>query len=349
VNLFSIFTIGEFEMKRSLFVIVIVTLLIILMVGCNMPAQRTPSSGDQAQTYAAETVSARLTENAATAAAGDQTTDDQQDDNQPPDTPTDTVTPSPTITPTSTPQPPTPTATESIPCNQAGWVKDVTIPDGTKFSPGKTFTKTWRLKNTGSCDWTNDYDLVFDDGDKMDGADVVGLSIGTVEPGETVDISVNLKAPNTPGDYRGEWLLRSDDNEVFGLGKNDVPFYVEIEVVEEVSFEILSVSHYTCSGKKFVTFEIENTGTKNLESMNGGVENLDTPASGVLPPSNNPFTENATDCPLKGIDDIEPGDVYYMAIDMGSASAKFEFTLNLCTQENAGGDCFTVKKQYKLP
>ena len=82
----------------------------------------------------------------------------------------------------------------------------MTIPDGTKFAPGDTFTKTWRLKNTGSCDWNNDYDLVFDDGDKMDGADVVGLSIGTVEPGETVDISVDLKAPAAVGDYRGEWL-----------------------------------------------------------------------------------------------------------------------------------------------
>lgn len=337
-------------MKRSLFVIVIVSLSVALLVGCNLPSRSTRSTGAQASTYAAETVEARLTENAATAAAGDQTTGDQQDDSQQPDTPTDTVTPSPTITPTNTPQPPTPTATESIPCNQAGWVKDVTIPDGTKFAPGDTFTKTWRLKNTGSCDWNNDYDLVFDDGDKMDGADVVGLSIGTVEPGETVDISVDLKAPAAVGDYRGEWLLRSDDNEVFGLGKNDVPFYVEIEVVEEVSFEILSASNYVCSGDKYIALRVKNTGTENLESAGGSMKNLDTDVVvGIFASNDNPFTENDDDCPPMTIDDLEPGDIYYLTYNVASSSAKFEITVKLCTQENQAGDCQTKKATHKVP
>src|SRR5512143_3278895 len=39
-------------------------------------------------------------------------------------------------------------------CDWAQFVADVTVPDGTSYAPGTTFTKTWRLKNIGSCTWT---------------------------------------------------------------------------------------------------------------------------------------------------------------------------------------------------
>ncbi len=86
----------------------------------------------------------------------------------------------------------------------AKWVKDVTVPDGTEFAPGDTFTKTWRLKNVGTCTWNNDYDLVFDSGDKMGGSNVEDINIGNVAPGDEVDISVDLTAPGSVGTYRGK-------------------------------------------------------------------------------------------------------------------------------------------------
>ena len=47
-------------------------------------------------------------------------------------------------------------------CDQAAFIRDVTVPDGSPFAPGETFTKTWRLQNTGTCTWTtSNYTLVY--------------------------------------------------------------------------------------------------------------------------------------------------------------------------------------------
>ena len=118
------------------------------------------------------------------------------------DLPTDTPEPTQTDLPTETPTPsitPSPTPTE-IPCDRAAFVMDVTIPDGTDMEPGEAFTKTWRLENNGSCTWTTDYDLIFSDGDDM-GPNTVALT-GTVAPGETIDVSINLTAPSDPGNFK---------------------------------------------------------------------------------------------------------------------------------------------------
>lgn len=325
----------------------LVMFALVALAGCNLPSSQSGSDNAQsAQTLAAQTIEARLTENA----AGGSVQPTEGGGNPPADTqaPADTQTPSNTPEPSNTPQP-SPTNTSETPCNKAAWVKDVTVPDGTEFTPGALFTKTWRVKNVGTCTWNNDYDLVFDDGDQMSGDAVVDLSIGTVKPNETVDISVDLKAPTTPGDYRGDWLLRSDDSEVFGLGNNDVPIFVEIKVVDPVSFSIVNTNVYDCSGDNFVALQIKNTGTKVLESFHGSVKNLDTSATNNYANWDTPFTENKNDCPVMNIDDIEPGDLYYIANNMGSASAEFEFTVILCTQEGGGGDCHTEKIKVDVP
>lgn len=143
----------------------------------------------------------------------------------------------PTVTPlaaTSTPVPatntPLPTATKVTYCDWVTFVKDVTIPDGTKLAAGDTFTKTWRLQNRGTCTWTSDYLLVFSGGDQMGGTTAVRLP-GTVYPGQSVDISVTLTAPDKRGRYVGYWMLRNPYGQVFGYGdKADKAFYVDIRV-----------------------------------------------------------------------------------------------------------------------
>ncbi len=115
-------------------------------------------------------------------------------------------------------------------CDAAQFVADVTIPDGTVFAPGTTFTKTWRLKNVGTCTWTTSYSLVFDSGEQMGGAASVLLT-SQVKPGQSSDISVDLTAPNAAGTYRGNWKLADDKGTRFGLGANaDKPWWVEIKV-----------------------------------------------------------------------------------------------------------------------
>src|SRR5512147_2949619 len=81
-------------------------------------------------------------------------------------------------------------------CDQAQFVSDVTVPDGSSFAPGAAFTKTWRLKNIGTCTWTTSYTLVWAGGDQMGGPTSIVLS-AQVAPSQTVDLSVNLTAPST--------------------------------------------------------------------------------------------------------------------------------------------------------
>src|SRR5512134_512603 len=88
--------------------------------------------------------------------------------------------------------------------DRAQFVSDVTVPDGTRFDPGATFTKTWRLRNVGTCTWTTAYTMFFFDGTQMGSTTSVNLPSNTA-PGATVDVSVNMTAPNTTGRYRGFW------------------------------------------------------------------------------------------------------------------------------------------------
>lgn len=116
----------------------------------------------------------------------------------------------------------------SIPCNRARFVSDVSVPDNTNFTVGKSFTKAWKLQNTGSCAWTPGYSLVFDSGDQMSGPSSQPLTAATVAPGQSIDVSVNLVAPNAPGTYKGNWKLKDANGVVFALSTG--PFWVQIKV-----------------------------------------------------------------------------------------------------------------------
>ncbi len=144
--------------------------------------------------------------------------------------------PSTASTPTPSPSSaqnvsPLPTSSPQPPCNHITFIGDATIPDGTLMTPGNEFIKTWRLQNSGICSWTADYALIFDHGDKMSGASSVQFTNGTIEPGEALDISVRLTAPENAGTYQGHWKLRSNTGEIFGLGDDgETAFWVEIRV-----------------------------------------------------------------------------------------------------------------------
>jgi hypothetical protein len=191
---------------------------------------------------------------------------------EPPATPTPTATPTTTATLSPTPSPTiTPTPTKIIPCDQAAFVADVTIPDGTSFSPSFQFTKTWRLRNVGSCTWTNNYSLVFYSGEQMSGKSVSMPS--TVAPGQTVDIAVDLAAPALPGSYRGDWMVRSSSGALFGAGANGTtPIWVKINVVgsPDLTTMITADPNPDCSTSQTCTttiaFVITNAGSVGVTS-----------------------------------------------------------------------------------
>jgi hypothetical protein len=109
----------------------------------------------------------------------------------------------------------TPTPTGEIPCDRAGFEKDITVEDGTEMISGEKFTKTWQVRNKGSCTWTSGYQLVFDTGDAMDGPSAQSLTSVSVLPGDILDVSVELTAPDTPGTYRGVWQMRNPQGDIF--------------------------------------------------------------------------------------------------------------------------------------
>ncbi len=124
-----------------------------------------------------------------------------------------------------------PSAPQSVNlCHAAAFIKDVTIPDGSVLTSGTAFTKTWRLKNVGTCSWSTSYALVFVNGDGLNGPTSVNLS-KVVNPGDLVDLSVNLNTPTKSGHYRGFWKLRTNSGVLFGIGTQaDTAFWVDINV-----------------------------------------------------------------------------------------------------------------------
>ncbi|HEY9527003.1 MAG TPA: NBR1-Ig-like domain-containing protein [Anaerolineales bacterium] len=136
---------------------------------------------------------------------------------------------SPIVVSTYTAVPPLSPVPQSI-CDAASFVSDVTYPDGSNVPLGGSFTKIWRLKNTGTCTWTTSYALVFISGDRLNAPAAVALPTN-VGPGQTVDLAVNLAAPNQTNHYRGYWKLRNASNVLFGIGPAaDGNFYVDINV-----------------------------------------------------------------------------------------------------------------------
>lgn len=115
-------------------------------------------------------------------------------------------------------------------CDWAQFIADVTVPDGTSFSAGATFNKTWRLKNIGSCTWTTSYALVFDTGQQMGAPASINFP-SSVAPGQTVDLTLNMTAPSAPGHYIGYWKFKNASGVLFGIGTTaNKSWWVDINV-----------------------------------------------------------------------------------------------------------------------
>ena len=191
----------------------------LVLSSCNLPSSAPQTEEPNAIfTQAALTVQAQLNQTATPAPFNTPTL--------PPPQPTNTAISLPTLPPINTN---TPVSSPTAVCDQGQFIKDVSIPDGTNFSPGETFTKTWRIRNAGTCTWSG-YSLVFDSGDAMSGTSPI--SIGTVGPGQEVDLSVNLTAPATNGSYRGYWRIRTPAGVLIPMinGHQGKSFFVDIKV-----------------------------------------------------------------------------------------------------------------------
>jgi len=127
----------------------------------------------------------------------------------------------PTVTET---QQTAPVAAVAAPCLYGmSFVQDLNLNDHNMtappvMQPGQSFVKSWRVRNSGTCDWTPDFALVYVSGNRPEavmGAQPVNVG-RTVPPGQTVDLSASLVAPTTYGVFQAFWQMRDNTGKLFG-------------------------------------------------------------------------------------------------------------------------------------
>ncbi len=212
--------------------ILLILLLAMLVNACTSPAAGTPTPTvdiNAIKTAAVETAIAEVTTTAAAYSPTPPPTATpvpvlQSPTPVPTSTSVTLVTPGdPTSTPIATPTILSAASPTAVLCDDAAWVADVSVEDGTEMAPGQDFEKTWLIKNTGSCTWSQEYKLAFGYGDKMSGQ---AREIGKiVKPSETVEVSVVFAAPLVAGSYQSYWRMSNIAGVNFGQF-----FYVDIVV-----------------------------------------------------------------------------------------------------------------------
>lgn len=206
------------EARKITGAVSLVAVIGLVLTACS-PSNATPTKDPQAvYTEAAVTVAAGLTQTALA---------------QPTSTVTPTVPPTPTATKTKAALPtsalstsPTvlPTATFASSGDKAEWVTQSPT-DGTVLYPNQSFTLVWTVKNVGTTTWTTAYQVRYYLGGSV-------LRFGAsdtkfakeVPPNDTLDITLQMKAPAEAGDYLSQWVLTNKD------GSNFYPLTLSIKV-----------------------------------------------------------------------------------------------------------------------
>lgn len=219
---------------RKLITILLLAVSFLGLSSCNLGQSATPTADPNlVYTQIWVTVAAAQTQTGPAAApTASQTVGPQA-------SPTPDETNTPLLSPT--PQAGTPSATRIVAtnpggstssCNNALWVQDVTIPDGTIVSPGETIVKTWQVQNLGPCSWNSNYRLIFSyqtAGTNWEYSAPVNFP-GDLNPGENVEISITLRAPSALGGYKAWFRMQTDQWPTIGNNANFGP---------ELSVEIL--------------------------------------------------------------------------------------------------------------
>lgn len=96
--------------------------------------------------------------------------------------------------------------------------------------PGQGFRATWTFRNSGDATWTGDYRLTYTDTPHAETSGVARSPLGAppavtfidagaltpVTPGETVSLTLEFTAPDTPGLCGTNWRLQTPDGRAFG-------------------------------------------------------------------------------------------------------------------------------------
>ncbi|MCA9937826.1 MAG: EVE domain-containing protein, partial [Anaerolineales bacterium] len=128
------------------------------------------------------------------------------------------------------------------PVDDAIFLEDVDTEEGTEVAPGATFSKAWRVRNSGNTTWDDRYQLACVSDDRMGAPDIVTVP-ETVPPGAETVLDIPMIAPETPGKRRSTWRLHNEKEEPFGP-----LLFAEIQVTEAAP--ISAPTHSTEEGTK---------------------------------------------------------------------------------------------------
>lgn len=100
-------------------------------------------------------------------------------------------------------------------CMDSAFVADINYFDGSVVEDDIMIEKVWSIQNTGTCTWDDGYALVPVTGDAK-GSWKIDEKREFVEPGEIVEIGIDMRTPTKGGEWGGCWKMQGDSGQLFG-------------------------------------------------------------------------------------------------------------------------------------
>ncbi len=160
--------------------------------------------------------------------------------------------------------------------DEYSYVSDITVPDGMSITPHTMFTKTWYIRNTGTCMWNSNYKIVYHSGDEVGRAKSFPLlkAGNYIRPGESTAVSVEMLAPAEVGQqYSTFWALESDKGVRFGSGPAKNVYLSSNFRIDTSFFVAQNFGSLICSDD----YGYFTCGTRNNDSGRGSVYFDETP------------------------------------------------------------------------
>ena len=98
--------------------------------------------------------------------------------------------------------------------NGLTFIGDLTFPDRTKVLPGQPLEKSWKVRNSGQCDWGPEYRFRWTGGTHLASQDEFALYPAAA--GGEATIAIPMIAPTVPREYTSDWRAVSPLGVPFG-------------------------------------------------------------------------------------------------------------------------------------